>query len=70
MDPNVSQHILLDACPKNVTKSDACVYKIMVFWYMRLCSLVDGSLLFRNLLPLSSGQKNHSHTSTLKTEAA
>jgi len=24
----------------------------MVFWDMRLCSLVDGSLLFRNLLPV------------------
>ena len=70
MDANVSQGILLNACPKNVTKSDSCIHKIMVFWYMTLCSLVDGSLRFRNLLPLSSGQKNHSHSCTLKMEAA
>ena len=37
---------------------------------MRLCSSVDGSLLFRNLLPLSSGQKNRSHSSTLKTKGS
>jgi len=70
INPNVSQGILLNACPKNVTKPDVCVYKIMAFWFKRLCSLGDGSLLFRNLLPPSSGQKNHSHSSTLKTEAA
>jgi len=70
IDPYVSQGILLNACPKNVTKSDVCVYKIMVFWYMRPCSLVDGSLVFRNLMPLSPGQKNHSHSSTLKMEEA
>jgi hypothetical protein len=59
--------ILLDACPKNMTKSDTCVHKIMVFWYMGTVQFGRlWSLIFRNLLPLSSTKKNHSRSFTLR----